>query len=136
MSDCVLTFSDTGTVTGLLPAPDEVIVTEPLYVPAPSEVTTPAFIETLRFPGVVPPPDTASQAPPEDVEADAEKFRAEPVLPTAIDCGDGTLPPVVNANAREPGAAVRLGAAVTVSVTGICSGLLVAPAAVTVIVPE
>jgi len=78
----------TGTVSGLLPAPEAVIVTLPLYVPADSPVR---LIPTLRLAGVVPDPGvTASQA----AEGVAVRLSADPLLVTDTPCAAGVAPPI------------------------------------------
>ena len=67
-----LTTRLTGIVTGLLVAPLEVRVIDPLYVPAAKPVMAPPFIEAVTPVGVVAlPGETASQAPPLVVTAAA-----------------------------------------------------------------
>ena len=125
-----LTVKVTETVTGLLPALEELTVIVPLYVFAASPV---GFTETLKLWGVVPLPGlTDSQLPP---DADAVKLSAEPVLPTLTFWDGGFEPPVVKENDSADGLTVRFGAAVTVSVTGTDNGLFEAPPDVIVMVP-
>ena len=78
----------TGTVCGLLPAPDAVIVTLPSCFPTDNPL---GFTDTLRLAGVVPEPGvTASQA----ADAVAVRLSAEPLLVTDTPCAPGVAPPI------------------------------------------
>lgn len=90
------------------------------------------FTETFKVTGVVVPVcDMFSQG----VLVLDETESAAPVLPTVTLCEPGTLPPMVKLNDSAEGAVVRLGWALTVSVTGTVTGLLEAPAAVILMEP-
>ena len=82
------TTSVTGTFCGLFAATLEVIVIEPLYVPAASPE---AFTATLSDPGVEPLAGvTVSHDPP---DAAAVKFSAVPVLDTDSVCEPDAVVP-------------------------------------------
>lgn len=133
MVGAAVTVKVTETVSGLFAAPADVIVIVPLYTAGARPA---GFTLTVRLAGVVPPPGaTESQLPPFVVDAAAVKVRAEPLLPTAIVLVPGGVPPCWNANDNDAGVAVRLGAAVTVNVTGTVTGLFDAWAEVMVIAP-
>ena len=105
------------------------MVMVPLYVPA---ARLAGFTETVKVTGVVVPVcDMFSQG----VLVLDETGSAAPVLPTVTPCETGTLPPMVKLNDSAEGEAVRLGWALTVSVTGTLTGLFEAPAAVIVMEP-
>ena len=88
MVGAAATVKLTGTVCGLLPAPEAVIVTLPLYVPADTPL---GLTDTLRLAGVVPDTGvTASQA----AEAVAVRLSAEPLLATDTLLAPGVAPPI------------------------------------------
>jgi len=62
-----VTVKVTGTVFGEFEAPEELIETVPLYVPA---AKLPGLTETVTLPGVVPLPVAVSQLPPLVVDAE------------------------------------------------------------------
>src|ERR1039457_4573481 len=148
-----LTYRVTGNCSGLfgagLPVAGLValIETVPLHrVPAAiPDVTTPALNTPSVEPLVAPP--ICSQLPPQEVtEVGGEEFSETPVLlETRIDCAGSGACPTWLGNTREhpeklaveqPLALTTItGSLVTFRLTAICSGLLAAPAAVTVTVP-
>ena len=94
----------------------------PVYAPAPKPA---AFAVTVNVAGVAAAVGvTDSQPVPLTVEAAAVKFTAAPVDAMVIDCCPELFEPaVVKLNASAVGVAVTIGPAVTVKVTGICSGV-------------
>ena len=67
MGTGAVTVRVTGTVLGELEAPEELIETVPVYVPA---ARLPGLTVTVTLPGVLPPPVALSQLPPVLVEAE------------------------------------------------------------------
>ena len=67
LGGAAVTVRVTGTLCGELEAPDDEIMTVPLYVPA---ARVPGFTETVTLPGVEPLPEADSQLPPELVDAE------------------------------------------------------------------
>lgn len=116
-------------MSGLLEAPDAVMLTLPLKVPAASPEV---FTETVRVPGVVEPFCTTVI---QGVAVEAEKVRALPVLPTLTGWELGAVPPMVKLNVSAEGDVVRPGSELTVKLTGTTTGLLEAPVEATVMDP-
>ena len=88
MMGAVVTVSVTGIAIGLFPAWLEDTATAPVYVPAASPV---GFTDTLRLPGVCPPPVTLSQVLVASLRL--ANTRAVELLPTATLCAGGVEPP-------------------------------------------
>ena len=127
------TTRDTGIFSGVLVAPAETTVIRPLYVPG---ARPPPLASTLRLAGVVAPEGvTESQDPPEVVLALAVKLTAPPELVMATLIGAGAVPPLVCVKASENGDAAMVAAGATRKVTAMVCGLLVGPAAATVMEP-
>jgi hypothetical protein len=133
LTGAAVTVKVTATVRGLFPAAAAATDTVPAYVPAarPAGLT-----DTLIEPGVVPEAGEAvSQDPPLVVELVVVKLKAAPLLLVETLCAAGAAPPACAVNDNVVGASVRVGAAATVSDTGIVKGLFEAPADVTVTFP-
>jgi hypothetical protein len=123
----------TLTVIGPLLAPVELICTVPLYVPAAREF---ARIETLTVPGVVPLGVAASQLPPVVVLTDVVNgIAAPPEAVTDRFCAPGSEPRFAMLKDSGPPVTDNVGLLVTTKLTGIVTGLLVAPLEVRVIEP-
>jgi hypothetical protein len=90
----LITFITTGTAIGLPVAPDEVMITWPVYWPT---ARVPALTETETLPGVVPLAGVAvSHVPPAGtVEEVTVKLSDDGDPVTAIVWAGGALPPVI-----------------------------------------
>ena len=120
----------TGMVRGLLVAPVPVTVIVALYVPVLSPLL---LTETVSVEGAVP---LLGLRESQEAFSEADHDNVPPpvfVMDTVFD--DGFEPYLVAEKLREVGLRPIVGAVVMVKVTGMVLGLLVAPEALTVIVP-